>query len=156
MTNNCGLATWPEMDESLSDDAAERDFARLQDAVGAVRNLRAEANLNPTQGVPIYAEGAAAGVLQANKAVFESLTRATLLSEQPFGAALSQPLPDLELKLPLTGLVDIDEWRARQEKRLQELQKSLATSKKKLSNDKFVQNAPAIGGRGGAAAGGGG
>ncbi len=138
-----GLAAWPEMDESLSDDAAKRDFARLQDAVGAVRNLRAEANLNPTQGVPIYAEGAAAGVLQANKAVFESLTRATLLSEQPFGVALSQPLPDLDMKLPLTGLVDIDEWRARQEKRLQELQKSLATSKKKLSNDKFVQNAPA-------------
>ena len=138
-----GLAAWPEVDESLSDDVAERDFGRLQDAVGAVRNLRAEANLNPTQGVSIYAEGAAAGVLQANKAVFESLTRATLLSEQPFGAALSQPLPDLDMKLPLTGLVDIDEWRTRQEKRLQELQKSLAVSQKKLGNDKFVQNAPA-------------
>ena len=138
-----GLAAWPELIESLSDDVAERDFGRLQDAVGAVRNLRAEANLNPTQGVSIYAEGAAAGVLQANKAVFESLTRATLLSEQPFGAALSQPLPDLELKLPLTGLVDIAEWRTRQEKRLQELQKSLAVSQKKLGNDKFVQNAPA-------------
>ena len=138
-----GLAAWPEVDERLLDDAAERDFTRLQDAVGAVRNLRAEANLNPTQSVPIYAQGAGAGVLQANKAVFEGLTRATLLGEQPFGAALSQPLPDLDMKLPLTGLVDVDEWRARQEKRLQELQKGLAVSQKKLSNDKFVQNAPA-------------
>ena len=138
-----GLAPWPEVNEGLLDEAAERDFERLQDAVGAVRNLRAEANLNPMQGVPIYAAGAAAGVLQDNKTVFESLTRATLLGEQPFGAALSQPLPDLELKLPLTGLVDVAEWRARQEKRLQELQKSLTVSQKKLSNEKFVQNAPA-------------
>ncbi len=138
-----GWAAWPEANERLSDEGAERDFARLQDAVGAVRNLRAEADLSPTQSVPIFAAGAAAGVLQDNQAVFESLTRATLLAEQPFGAALSQPLPDLELKLPLEGLVDIAEWRARQEKRLQEVQKSLTVSRKKLGNDKFVQNAPA-------------
>ena len=138
-----GLAAWPEMNEALLDDAAERDFGRLQDAVGAVRNLRAEANLSPTQAISVYASGAAAGILLENKAVFESLTRATLLSEQPSGAALSQPLPDLDMKLPLTGLVDIDEWRVRQEKRLQELQKSLSVSQKKLGNEKFVQNAPA-------------
>ena len=108
-----------------------------------MRNLRAEANLSPTQAIAIYASGSAAGMLTDNKAVFESLTRATLLSEQPSGAALSQPLPDLDMKLPLTGLVDIDEWRARQEKRLQEVQKNLAVSEKKLNNEKFVANAPA-------------
>ncbi len=138
-----GWAEWPTVDESLLDEAAERDFRVLQDAVTGVRNLRAEANLSPAQSINIYAAGSGVGVLEANAEVFESLTRATLLPEAPVGAALSQLAPGLELKLPFAGLIDPEEWRSRQEKRLADLRKNLSTSEKKLSNERFVQNAPA-------------
>jgi valyl-tRNA synthetase len=138
-----GWASWPQADETLIDAAAERDFARLQHAVTGVRNLRAEANLPPSQEISVSVSGVGAGTLGANETVFRSLTRARLLQALPEGASLSQVVPELELHLPLEGLVDIAEWRARQEKRLKELQGNRDKSAKKLSNAKFVANAPA-------------
>ncbi len=52
-------------------------------------------------------------------------------------------VPELEIRLPLGGLVNIAEWRARQEKRLKDLQSGRDKSAKKLANAKFVENAPA-------------
>lgn len=137
-----GLASWPVFDAALLDEGAERDFKRLQDAVGAVRNLRAEANLPPSQEVSVVASGVGSSALLDNASVFRALTRANLLADVPEGASLSQVVPDLELKLPLTGLVDVAEWRARQEKRLKELTGNRDKSAKKLANAKFVDNAP--------------
>ena len=138
-----GWEAWPKFDEALLDEAAERDFKRLQDAVTGVRNLRAEANLPPAQEVSVSASGIGADALRQNAPVFRALTRANLLEGSPEGATLSQVMPDLELRLPLEGLVDIGEWRTRQEKRLKELQVNRDRSAKKLASPKFVEKAPA-------------
>ena len=138
-----GLANWPQTDDSLIDEAAEQDFARMQDAIGAVRNLRAEANVDPGRRINIYASGEKASVLSENKKVFELLAKVTLLGEKPEGSSLSQVVPDIKLELPFEGLVDVAEWRSRQEKKLVELQKDKTKSEKKLGNSKFTDNAPA-------------
>ena len=138
-----GWASWPAVDEGRLDEAAERDFRVLQDAVTGVRNLRAEANLSPGQSVSVHVGGEGRAVLAENAVIFESLSRSVLLERAPEGPVISQVAPGLELKLPLAGLVEVGEWRARQEKRLAELRKTLVASQKKLANDKFVQNAPA-------------
>ena len=138
-----GWVSWPQVDSSLIDNAAERDFAHLQHAVTGVRNLRAEANLPPSQEIAVSVSGAGAGTLVDNQAVFRALTRARLLETPLEGASLSQVVPELELRLPLAGLVDTAEWRVRQEKRLKELRGNRDKSAKKLSNAKFVANAPA-------------
>ena len=138
-----GWASWPQVDQALIDGGAERDFARLQHAVTGVRNLRAEANVPPSQEISVSVSGAGAEALRANPAVFKALTRANVLETPVEGASILQVVPELELTLPLTGLVDIGEWRARQEKRLKELRANRDKSAKKLANAKFVQNAPA-------------
>jgi valyl-tRNA synthetase len=137
------LSSWAVVDEALSDPAAERDFALLQQAVSAVRQLRTEANLPTSQAITVHAEGAAAPLLAEQAPVFESLARATLSLEAVSGPALAQALPELVIYLPFAGNIDIDEWRARQQRRLTELQKSIAASERKLDNPRFVQNAPA-------------
>jgi valyl-tRNA synthetase len=138
-----GYASWPVADDSLIDEAAEKEFEHLKNAVTATRNLRAEGNIPPSQLINVYAQGAASSVLQSNKTVFEMLSRTTLLNVAPEGASLSQLVPEIELKLPFAGLIDVNEWKARQEKRLKDLQKTLETSERKLSNEKFVSSAPA-------------
>ena len=137
-----GRAAWPEVDEKYIDEAAERDFTHLQDAVTAARNLRSEANLSPAQMITVHVEGPASSVIDYNAETFAALARAHLHTGELEGASLSQLVPDLTLRLPLAGLVDINEWRARQEKRLAELQKDRTKSQKKLANPKFVDNAP--------------
>ena len=97
----------------------------------------------PSQEVSVSVSGAGAEALRANPAVFKALTRAKVLDAPVGGASILQVVPELELTLPLTGLVDIGEWRTRQEKRLKELRANRDKSAKKLANAKFVQNAPA-------------
>jgi valyl-tRNA synthetase len=137
------LEAWPEADRDGREDAtAERDFARLQAAVGAIRTLRAEADLPPNQTIPVHPSGAASPLLLRQAPVIAALARAELHADAPAGPALRQVLADVELRLPLEGLVDVAAWRARQEKRLADLRKELGKSAKKLANDKFVANAP--------------
>ncbi len=135
-------ATWPMVDEELIDEVAEQQFEILKEAVATVRNLRSEANLAPSRKIGIYVEGPSEAVIQENRSVFESLARVELLPASPTGAILSQHLPELEIRLPLEGLIDVEEWRARQQKRLRDLESNRMRSEKKLANDKFVQNAP--------------
>ena len=137
-----GLANWPKTDDSLLDETAERDFARLQDAIGAVRNLRSEANVDPVQKINIYASGAKASVLTDNKDVFELLAKVMLLEAKPEGSSLSQVIPDIRLELPFEGLIDVEEWKTRQAKKLAALQKDKIKGEKKLGNPKFTDNAP--------------
>lgn len=142
-TEQLGWASWPQVDKGLLNTDAERDFERLQHAVTGVRNLRAEANVPPSQEISVAVSGVGAETLRANPAVFKALTRANVLNTPVEGASLLQVVPELELTLPLTGLIDLGEWRTRQEKRLQELRGNRDKSAKKLTNAKFVQNAPA-------------
>ena len=137
-----GRSSWPQVEPTLLDEPAERDFALLQETVGAVRNLRAEANLPPQQIVRIHAEGPGAAIVRENRAVAESLARIELLDEAPAGAALRQPLTEVVLVLPFAGVIDVAEWRARQGKRLEELEGERQRSARKLANEKFVANAP--------------
>jgi valyl-tRNA synthetase len=137
------LEAWPEPDEDgRPDAAAEADFARLQAAIGAVRALRAEADLPPGQRIPVHPRGEAAELLHRHADVVAALARAELRAGEPTGAALRQVLPDVELRLPLEGLVDVDAWRERQRKRLGDAAKERDKSARKLANDKFVANAP--------------
>jgi len=138
-----GLANWPSVTESLIDSEAEANFEHLKNAIAAVRNLKSEASLSPQQTINIYAQGNAIAILNENTKVFEGLAKAKLVKEAPKGAALTEIVPDLELKLPFEGLIDVDDWNAKQAKRLADLQKNLMISEKKLSNAKFVDNAPA-------------
>ncbi|MGL4611878.1 MAG: valine--tRNA ligase [Trueperaceae bacterium] len=141
-TEELGYANWPLAEDALLDEATEKEFEHLKDAVTATRNLRAEGNVPPSQLINVYAEGAASSVLHNNKVAFEMLSRTTLLSTAPEGASLSQVVPDIELKLPFAGLIDVNEWKARQEKRLNDLKKTIEGSERKLANEKFVQGAP--------------
>ena len=125
------------------DPEAEQEFDHLREAVGAVRNLRSEANLSPSQSITIFADGPAASILYNNRDVFQDLTRSKLLEGKPEGMSLSQVVPDIEVVLPFAGLIDGREWRDRQEKRVAQLKKDQERSNKKLSNDKFIRNAPA-------------
>ncbi len=132
------LEAWPEPGER--DEEAEARFEALKQAVTAVRALRAEAGLPPGQEVRVYLEGETAPVRE-NLEVFRFLSRAELLSERP-AKALVKAMPRLTARMPLEGLLDVEEWKRRQEKRLKELLSLAEKSERKLSAPGFKERAP--------------
>jgi len=145
------LSGWPSSDPDLSDPQAEADFARLQAWVAAARALRAEADLPPAKVVDIEAVGDGAATLVEHALLFEGLARARLVVETAGGASgmggrasLSAVLADVELRLPLTGQVDLAEYAGRQRSRLAKARAEVARSSGKLASEKFVASAPAV------------
>ncbi|NOQ51904.1 MAG: valine--tRNA ligase, partial [Desulfuromonadaceae bacterium] len=56
--------------------------------------------------------------------------------------ASTQVAGDVEVLLPLAGLIDVEEEQARLQKEINKVQKDVDFFNKKLSNEKFVANAP--------------
>jgi valyl-tRNA synthetase len=85
-------------------------------------------------------EGDAASVVE-NLPVFRFLARAELLKERP-EKALVKAMPRVTVRMPLEGLLDVEEWKRRQEKRLKELLELAERSRKKLASPGFREKAP--------------
>jgi valyl-tRNA synthetase len=132
------LEAWPE--PGPQDPEAEARFEVLKQAVGAVRALKAEAGLPQGEEVRVYLEGDAASVVE-NLSVFRFLARAELLEERP-EKALVKAMPRVTVRMPLEGLLDVEEWKRRQEKRLKELLELVERSRKKLASPGFREKAP--------------
>ncbi len=130
------------------DDAARMEM--IQEAISAVRTIRAELNIAPSLKLtaivrPVDAEAAA--VLEAHREMLLVLARLEKLTidaaaEAPRVAA-SQVACGNEIIIPLSGAVDFAAETARLEKELAKLDKEHAMLAGKLANESYVSRAPA-------------
>jgi valyl-tRNA synthetase len=146
-----GRAAYPVADESLIDDATERDMNAIIDITTSIRNIRGELSIKPstTLKVAIYAED--------DPALLEIIARqmpyiGKLANIDGFLISDKADRPEqsavgvsgkVEIFVDLEGMAGADERRAKTEKELKKVEKEIDTFRKKLSNKKFVDNAPA-------------
>jgi valyl-tRNA synthetase len=92
-------------------------------------------------------DAASRGLIEQHRAIIERTARATMTLSESGGhipqSARTVVRADIEVVVPLAGLVDLDAERARIQKEIAKAEKEIAAVDKKLSNDKFVANAPA-------------
>ena len=147
------LQPWPTLDVSALDDDLEASFADLIEAIRVVRNLRAVAGLKPSQSVPVRfvtGRSALASVLSAATADITALTRAERVEVLDPAAAESNPAAkalagvsgELQVLLPIDGLVDLDALRGRLEKDIAKAEKEIKGLSGRLSNPNFASKAP--------------
>ncbi len=147
------LQLWPEIDNSYLDEELESSFCELFASIRMVRNLRAVAGLKPSQEVPvcfITAKKELAVTLEKAQADIQALTRASELEVlDPKTAdskasikALAGVSGELEVLLPIEGLVDLDDLRRRLEKDLAKADKEIKVLSSRLANPNFAQKAP--------------
>lgn len=141
--------SYPVQIVGWADDATEKDAALLMGIIGAIRNIRSETGIHPSAAVEasvICPDGRQAATLRENESAIKSLARAesvTVLGEGtiPRGAA-SVIYNDIEIFVPLKGLVDIDAEIAKLDKERGKMENELAKVTGKLSNAKFMDKAP--------------
>ncbi|QQK62943.1 valine--tRNA ligase [Cobetia sp. cqz5-12] len=141
---------WPQADAERIDEQAIRDIEWLKGIIIAVRNIRNELNLSPGKPLEVFLQHGAAGDaerLEANRlflsklARLESITFLAAGDEAPMSAI--QRVGELEVLVPMAGLIDKDAELKRIDKEHEKQQKVITGLENKLGNEKFVGRAPA-------------
>ncbi len=139
------LAAYPRYKTEATDHKAEREIEIVQQVVTMARNLRAESKLDPKLQLEgaLYSRNSALEIARAHAAAIQELARVKLefhAEAAPKAAAIrSTPEFDLVLHLPKA---QEEAQRKRLEKECEQLAKSIANSKRQLSDETFLSKAP--------------
>ena len=153
-------APWPVVVDAELDPEAEALFGLMQRLIQEVRNIRSQYNVKPSQGVAVVISLAPGGSdgesrggstlgdqLREHEAYFRklaginSLTVGEGLSAPP--ASASAVVGDVQVFVPLAGMIDLDVERARLAKEIKQKEAFVLSLRKKLRNSQFVDRAPA-------------
>ena len=142
------IASWPEQ-AGQTDGDAEADLSLLMGLIRGIRNARAESGVQPAKRiVALIAGGDRTSLLNQQREILVRLARLdpqalTITKEMdaPEQAA-TLALGDVTCYLPLAGMVDLAEERARLEKELANLDRQISRSNGLLDGP-FAQRAPA-------------
>ena len=141
---------WPQAEADRIDEQAIRDIEWLKGIIIAIRNVRGELNLSPAKPLEVFLQNGAAGDaerLEANRlflsklARLESITFLAAGDEAPMSAI--QRVGELEVLVPMAGLIDKEAELKRIGKEHEKQQKVITGLENKLGNEKFVGRAPA-------------
>jgi valyl-tRNA synthetase len=142
--------SYPEADPNLIDEAALVEFEWVKTFIMGVRQIRSEMDIKPGKTLPVICQNGSQQDQQrivANRSLLESLAKLesiTWLEEngQAPESAISL-VGDMQLLIPLAGLIDKQAELARLQKNIQKLEQDFERIKAKLGNENFVSRAPA-------------
>ncbi|MEO6170907.1 MAG: class I tRNA ligase family protein, partial [Lysobacter sp.] len=146
------LQPYPQAtDHAVADaDRASADVEWLKAMVSAVRRVRSELNVPPSKHVTLLLAGADARDRERSTRFHGSLSflnrleRIELIDDVATApASATAVVGELQLLVPLEGLVDMDAERVRLDKELKKVEVEIAKCQGKLASDTFVSNAPA-------------
>lgn len=138
----------PSITSNIHEDA-EANIEWLKKVVTGVRNIRGEMDISPVKEVPIlFADGAASDKARLDEYAPllkflvrpESLTWLDAGDDKPLAATAL--VGDMELLVPMAGLIDKDAELARLDKEIDRKEKDRARTEGKINNPNFVEKAP--------------
>ena len=139
------LAPYPKSQPEKIDEAAERDVLYVKQFVEAARTLRSEANVKPSDRVPLFTTARSDGVLA------QSTATATVSLAKLSGFNHVDVLPESDSPVAVVGNdrlmihveIDVAAERERLGKEVARLEGEIAKARGKLGNAQFVERAPA-------------
>ncbi len=143
------LAPFPEGADA-TDPLVQDDVQWLKSVVTAIRNIRGEQNISPGKPIPIiFHQGGSTDRERFSRflPMLNALLKPSSLdwqdpSDEPPASAV-QVINDLQILVPLAGLIDKSAELERLDKELAKVEQEIRRLEGKLANDKFVANAPA-------------
>jgi valyl-tRNA synthetase len=140
---------FPVYNEANVDSQAMDDLEWVKQFILAIRNIRGEMDISPSKPLSVLLANASdedKRRLTENEAFLASLAKLeefTLLDNKDEAPACATSyVGNLEIMIPMAGLIDVEAELARIAKQLEKAEKGLAQVNNKLANEKFVNNAP--------------
>ncbi|MDZ7784857.1 MAG: valine--tRNA ligase [Halioglobus sp.] len=144
------LQPYPRGDAANIELEARADIEWLKAIIVAVRTIRAEMNIPPATEIPLLLSGGTEADkkrLAQNSQYLKKLTRLAgidwLSAGEDAPAAATALAGDLEILVPMAGLIDKEAEIARLDKQIGKLEKDLSRIHGKLDNQSFLERAPA-------------
>ena len=131
----------------FSDPAAESEIGWVVDLVTAIRSVRAEMNIAPANLTPLVLAGASNETKARAQRWSDVVKRMARISDISLADQAPEGAVQLLIRgevaaLPLKGVVDFSAEKARLDKELAKAEGDIKRVDAKLSNEKFVANAP--------------
>ncbi len=145
------LQAYPEVAENLINPQLEQNFELLFGTIRTIRNLRAEAVIKPGDKIKVILQTESqqeTEILKSAQTYIQNIAKvgeliiASTLSKDP-GQVIAGVTGTVQVLIPLTGLVDVAELRAKLEKKLAKVEKDIKSLTGRLNNPGFVNKAPA-------------
>ncbi len=144
------LEPFPESMESWTDDDAEMQMSLVMEVITGLRTIRTEAELHPSTRI----KAALICPDESKRALLEKYADgiAFMVRAETVDIAAEQSVPDdaghalvqdIELVIPLKGLIDVAAELEKLDREKKKLEKELSRVNGKLGNEKFLSNAPA-------------
>ncbi|OQY80191.1 MAG: valine--tRNA ligase [Chloroflexi bacterium UTCFX4] len=143
------VANWPQGGKH-TDAEAEAAFARIMDAVRAIRNARSEFNVEPAKRIPaILSANEHATTFETQRAVLAALARLdaaqlqinSQLDTKPENAYSALLDSGIQIYLPLAGMIDLEKEKKRIAAELDKARADAERAQAKLDSD-FSTKAP--------------
>lgn len=145
-------AKFPKYKEELVDSDANDVICWLKEAITSIRTIRSETNIKPSQVVSLsfyQANEREKAYLEIGENLVKTMAKIDEITElksiedkNELGMSASSILGKMELHIPLKGLIDIEAESLRLLKEKEKADKELMRLNSKLSNERFVKNAP--------------
>jgi valyl-tRNA synthetase len=140
---------FPVYNEASVDAQAMEDLEWVKQFILAIRNIRGEMDISPSKPLSVLLANASSEDvrrIEENKSFLASLAKleefTMLETNDDAPACATSYVGNLEIMIPMAGLIDVEAELARINKQLEKAEKGLAQVQNKLANEKFVNNAP--------------
>ena len=145
------LQPFPQMQDAGLDEEADIAINWLKDVITAVRNIRGERGVKPSQEVVLMLQGGTPRDIQLSKTTAKLLQRQAKLRDEIVWLDADDPVPASSVQLVhhlkvIVPFTDPDEAKAEQQRLASEINKKQMTLDKlgsKLGNPNFIEKAPA-------------
>ena len=136
---------FPKLKKDLINPQADKEMETVVNIVTAIRNIRGEMNIPPSKKINVLLKTS-----EVSERQIDYIKKLAKLEQLQAGESVTKPkasasalIKSAEIYIPLEGLIDLDVERQRLQKEITRLEGSLTGIEKKLSNEKFVNGAPA-------------
>jgi len=144
------LAPYPEFCESLSFPEAAGRMERVMAVISGIRNIRGEMEVPPSKEIAVILSCGNEESIQLMKHNEGSIISLARISDLAIGMDVAKPedvsiqvAGDVQIFVPLKGLVDVEAEIQRLLKEIGKIEKEIEMFSRKLENPSFVDRAPA-------------
>ena len=142
------ITNWPMIDKKWINKSLENEMKILKNLISSVRTIRSQMNVPPNRlcSMVVQCNNQQKSILNSHSLIIKSLAKIDNINmtedaKKPAQAATAI-VDNMEIFIPLHGIIDLDLEKSRLQKRINELNMHLVTVNNKLENKDFLKRAP--------------